>query len=546
MPVTNTILVERNAVLRASAGWMLKATLPFLNNALARRRKTFIRDQKNLRQSYRITAQTPIQPWSETVQHGIDCASRGRSNLRHALTSGSTATPKRIPFTKQRLKKIKRTSFEAIVQTVAHHDLPAPVLFVLSGTEPDGSLSGLLLETKKAPGFLDGLIMPSKFVGHHALRPFRDNFGINALRFWLMALSNPTILYATNPSTISVFLRALSEDWDAVRRLVQLTASRSWQPDPAVRKIIGRIANSGWQARLQLVAGMDHPCALGTMIPRLTCYCCWDGGYVAPFLNDIARSPLAAGLQHVPMYAMSTECIQTQTVYDQGIARHLPTAPGILYEFLPEDVPALPEHLIAPSQVKPGQSVVMVVSDAYGLRRYLTRDVFRCVAQFNELPDLQFLRRQGLSYSFTGEKVTGQQVESVIDELMSNDPALSAAGAQMTLIPALGDANAPNGIPHYRLLIAHAARAAPDLGTVDIGTVFDTLLCRQNAEFFAKLKTGRLGPTAPVFLNYDRVAKQMTPPDRHQGRSWETQFKLVPLSTRRWDEMALPEPEELQ
>jgi hypothetical protein len=100
----------------------------------------------------------------------------------------------------------------------------------------------------------------------------------------------------------------------------------------------------------------------------------------------------------------------------------LPTARKVLYESLPEEAEAEPPNLVEPQALQPGALYEMVVSDASGLKRYRMGDLFACHRLVGGLPDLRFMRRSGLSYSFTGEKLTEQQVIAAIDRLRSQSP----------------------------------------------------------------------------------------------------------------------------
>ena len=72
------------------------------------------------------------------------------------------------------------------------------------------------------------------------------------------------------------------------------------------------------------------------------------------------------------MYSMSTETLQTQTYVKGGRIHFLPYAPGVLYEFLPDGAPDDPSLLLGANALAVGETYCMVVSDAYGLRRYQT------------------------------------------------------------------------------------------------------------------------------------------------------------------------------
>jgi hypothetical protein len=116
------------------------------------------------------------------------------------------------------------------------------------------------------------------------------------------------------------------------------------------------------------------------------------------------------------MYSMSTETVEPLP-YSQGEELHvLPIAEGVLYELLPEGAPDDPEALLSPAELEPGEAYSMGVSDPCGLLGYQTEDALRCVATIEGLPDLRFERRRGLAFSFTGEKLTGEQLSMAFSQ----------------------------------------------------------------------------------------------------------------------------------
>jgi hypothetical protein len=173
------------------------------------------------------------------------------------------------------------------------------------------------------------------------------------------------------------------------------------------------------------------------------------------------------------------------------------------------------------------------VSDAWGLVRYQTCDVFRCVGRVGDVPDLRFLRRRGLAYSFTGEKLTGQQVQAAFEGLLADRPALRTLGVQLALVPSLPG---PDVAPCYRLVLAHPADvAAAQVPADGAGAAFDARLGAINRELASKLESGRLGPTQVVVVAYDALAAALDGRTSARDRAWENQFKLLPLYARTWE-----------
>ena len=62
-----------------------------------------------------------------------------------------------------------------------------------------------------------------------------------------------------------------------------------------------------------------------------------------------------------------------------------------------------------------------------------------------------------------------------------------------------------------------------------------------NPEYREKRASRRLDPVRTVVLPYDELARRLDPKTRSDadvtGRVWESQFKLLPLYSRRWEEL---------
>jgi hypothetical protein len=501
------LALARNQACRRALWLGLRGGVRLVRRSLRRRLADHRRAQAALRRRLRIERATPIRRWGPEVEAGVEAWAATQADVRFAFTSGSTARPKRIPFTPARLNQIKRGSWEGALQVFHAEGIDRGALFVLAALKRDDSLSTLLLDDGRRTPFTQGLLVPSKLLWEEELAVLLDRFGPTACRLWLMVLSDPGMLYATNPSTLAVFLERLEARWEESSALTR--------------------------AFLRAPGSLPSP-PVAHLLPGLRSYACWDGGYVTPFLERIRRFLPPERFHHAPMYSMSTETVETLLYTEAGRPHFLPLAPGVLYEFLPEGAGDDPLALLPPSALEPGRTYSMVVSDVYGLRRYQTDDLFGVVERVRGLPDLRFLRRQGLAYSFTGEKLTGEQVTAAFAALRAERPALRRAGVQLTLIPSTA------GAPHYNLTLAWPGRIDPEVAPEQVAASFEAHLSAQNAEFVTKRESGRLGPTRGVSLAYDALAAALQGGTASPGqRGWETQFKLLPLTRRTWEEVGL-------
>lgn len=486
---------------------------------------SFIANQRRLKRRYRLQPDTPVMTYGPRVVESIrNAAARLGRGASFAITSGSTGEPKKILYTRQRLRVLKFAFSDMFARACRAYRLPRTTLFVFSSFQRDASLTSMLLDEHKLPPYLATLQAPYRLPQHPAIRALASEYGAASVRLWLLTLSNPGVLYATNPSTISTFLDELKNDWS---KCVQL--AKNWCNDPqrfdrAIHSIAHRIESRGSGQRLQTVASSTRPLSVSEFAPAVRACICWTGGYVKPFLDRLTAHLPPPRYQLIPMYSMSTETIETETVFRGGKAHFLPLADGVVYEFIESGKDDRSENLLTPDQLEPGGTYAMVVSDRYGLRRYQTEDLFACRRMVHKLPDLVFLRRRALEYSFIGEKVTTEQLTTVFDHLRMH----YVANGFLTCVPSL----LPR--PHYKLIVTGEHITQPNL----IANQCDELLSALNCEYKNKRTGGILGPISLVQISAAEFAERF-------ASSWETQFKFLPLYRRTWESMSSFEHSEL-
>jgi len=475
------------------------------------------RQQDALRTRYAVDDHTPIADYAHTQQH-LEAYAAQRNDVVLAETSGSTGAPKRLPYTPDRLRRFRQASRDAGLRAFTHFGISRPELFVFSGLAKDRSFSSLVLHNgKTSPRYFTGLVEPARYLRHPAMAAALQEHGITAARVFLLSLACPGLLYSTNPSTLAVFLGEVRAQWADATALVRGFLDGR---HPALGTVVRRVGRRGWRRRFNALANAKAPLPFHAWAPDVRGFCCWDGGYVGPFIAQIRAHLPAHRYIHIPMYAMSTETVETLPVaHTDGLA-FLPISPDVLYEFLPASDPDTSDRLIRPDQVAIGQEVCMVVTDPYGLRRYQTEDVFECVGHLGGIPDLRFRRRRGLTWSFTGEKLTGIQLSRGYADLREMHPTL--AGVALSCVPT----QPATGLPGYVLLVANAA--VPGTLAVD----FDTTLSALNGEYRTKRGDGRLAAPRVCGRPYASIAATLG------GAHWESQFKLAPLTRRLFESLA--------
>jgi hypothetical protein len=495
-----------NDCLRCVIAWTIKALGLICSTRQRLRILTYRTNQKRLQRKYNIHPGTPLLSYGPIVEDSIrNAASKHGPNARFATTSGSTGKPKQILYTRRRLLSLKLTFSDMFARACHALSIKRTSLYVFSSFDTDTSLTSLLLDedASELPNYLSTLQAPYRVQHHPVVRSLASTYGAAAVRLWLLTMSNPGVIYSTNPSTISTFLDEIARDWPRSSKLI-----KDWCNDPAsfhhaVHKIFRRLESRGCNERLKRVANSTAPLPLSLCAPAVTAYICWTGGYVQPFLDRLAYH--LPGCTLIPMYSMSTETVETLPYFQGHKLGFFPIAPGVVYEFLDDEGNVK-------DQLEPGLLYEMVISDAYGLKRYRTGDLFRCERTLHNLPDLSFVRRRALEYSFTGEKLTGEQLTIVFEQLRTRYPA-QLAGRFLTCVPSQP--------PHYKVLMIGDS---PPVDT-DFHVVFaascDALLSEMNCEYGIKRASGRLGPIEVMGVRLEDFVAQ--------NHTWEAQFKFLPL-----------------
>jgi len=493
----------------------------------------FRQGQRRLRRRYRIEADTPVLTFGPALERLVEeAAARAGGGAVFASTSGSTDRPKRLLYTRGRLRAVKLAFVDSFARCCHAYGVRRTSLYVFSALDRDDSLTSLLLEGDGLPPYLHTLQAPYRVHADPALRELAESYGAAAVRLWVLAIADPGVLYSTNPSTLSTFLDELAEDWPRCSELVRRFCREPEAFGRRVHKVARRLASRGSARRLRLIAESERALPPRLFAPSVRAYVCWTGGYVKPFLERLAEHLPPERYRLVPMYSMSTETIETVSHFRAGEVAFLPLARGVLYEFAEEGAEDRPENLLTAEALKAGKAYTLVVSDPYGLRRYQTGDLFLCRGFVRGLPDLAFLRRRDLEYSFTGEKLTAEQAGAAFNRLRAEYTQL-AAGSFLTCVPSRP---AGESVPHYKLVCVGPSGAWASERGEELAARFDELLGEFNREYKAKRASGRLGPVRFERATPADFARRLRP--AAGGEGWEAQFKFLPLYRRTWEEPA--------
>lgn len=481
--------------------------------------------ESRLRRRLGITPATP-------VTHDLPDPGGGAGDAV-ALTSGSVGEPKRVPYPRARLAAIRGVFADGMLRLIVARRVRRPSLYVFGALEPDRSLSSLLVRERRAPPWPVLLQAPYRAQADPSLRELKERYGAPALRLLVLTLSNPGILYATNPSTLSTFFEALEADWEAAAALVRVVVRDPEQMSSSAGRIFRRLASKGARGRLIRVAESASPLPITVWAPGVSIYVCWTGGAVAPFLERLDQRLPAPRFTREPMFSMSTETVETIPDYRLPETAFLPAAPGVVHEFRRVAGPEATPPLLGARELQPGGTYEMVVSHGYGPRRYATGDLFRVARMVAGLPDLRFLGRRGLGWSFTGEKLTAEQVGLAFEALWAEYPELRER-TWLALFP-----EEPGGaaLPCYHLAVVARAARRPGAPPAGLAGRLDALLGDHNLEYRAKRASRRLGGVRASALE---LADFLRRAGGEGSAHVDAQFKFQPFYPRRWEEEREP------
>jgi hypothetical protein len=201
----------------------------------------------------------------------------------------------------------------------------------------------------------------------------------------------------------------------------------------------------------------------------------------------------------------------------------------VLYEFIEEGLEDQPQNLRTADQLEPGRTYSMVVSDPFGLRRYQTGDLFLCNEFVSGLPDLRFMRRRDLEYSFTGEKLTSEHVMRAFKTLreeyaLGSDTFLTCVPSQPVDEP----------IPHYKIILVDGTGTSVRVSGDQLAKRCDELFGEVNSEYKSKHESGRLGRVRFMSLSPGEFIDCV---GSRQSKTWEAQFKFLPLYRSTWESL---------
>jgi len=312
-------------------------------------------------------------------------------------------------------------------------------------------------------------------------RWFRDDAGDQPLyaKLRLLASSDVRLVVAVNPSRITALGELLNDEleqllkdlWDGTFR--GMPDSRL-APDPTTA------------ARLDAARVFNGRVTFLDLWPRLSLLVCWNSASARYYRGWLQR--VAPDIPIIPFSATGTEGIVTLPVDTHTSAGPLAVDQG-LFEFVPRDAadsgsPLEPSvETRQPWMLEIGETYRLVMSQANGLYRYDTGDIYRVVGRVGGVPRLDFEGRGGSVSSFTGEKLTESDVHA----------AIRAASGHSSITNGFSMVSVWGHPPGY-LLVMEWEDDTPAHHIDQFCARVDAELCRVNSEYADKQLSARLAP----------------------------------------------------
>jgi hypothetical protein len=143
------------------------------------------------------------------------------------------------------------------------------------------------------------------------------------------------------------------------------------------------------------------------------------------------------------------------------------------------------------------------------------------------LPNLRFVKRRNLGYSFTGEKVTAEQLRPIFAEAHNRFPQLHSE----TFLTCFPSRSSIEQVPHYRLVCVHGKGVStPAQPLVDF---VEARLGEVNAEYRSKVQSRRLGRMTFERITTRDFIRRMV----RCNPAMESQFKFMPLYPTLWESL---------
>lgn len=389
---------------------------------------------------------------------------------RLAITSGSTAGPKLIPYTDTLHAEYARGVGPWIVDLYGRAPRLAggPAYWSITPRlaappVPDAAIPVGFDEDSRYLGGLAHRLVARAMAVPDCVGDLGEQDAHRYVTLLLLLRARGLRLVSVwHPSYLALLLDAMRAQWDQLLEDVRSGGATLAEPLPprAAAALTGRLGPDPSRARELRAAG---PAACDRIWPKLRLVSCWGDAAAGAPMEDIRRRLPRVHLQ--PKGLLATEAIVTLPFGGEQ-ARPLAIR-SHFFEFIDRDGRVVLTH-----ELEPGGTYEVVVTTGGGLYRYRLGDLVRVDGFVRRTPSLSFIGRAAQISDLVGEKLHEAFVAGAIATLFRGRTAPSfamlapdetARGPAYTLfvegdeVPADLDARLERALranPHYELAVA--------------------------------------------------------------------------------------------
>lgn len=388
-----------------------------------------VADVETFRRRAPVTSWAEVAPWVERIERGEANVLSTEPVLMLERTSGSSATPKRVPYTKGLLADFGAATspwlddlfrhFPSLSTTRQYWSL-SPV-----SRAPERTSGGLRIGMEDDTEYFDPLtraamkrlfVVPGAVARCRSLEAWREETLVHLLNG-----ADLGFVSVWNPSFLAVL-------FDGISGLAPTLEPRL---TPARRHTFARALEGG---------RFDAE----TMWPSLALISCWTEGWAAQALPELRRFFPSTPVQGKGLLA--TEGVVSFPLWGEPGAVAAVTSHFLEFEALDDE--GRPLRLV--DELRDGARYAPIITTRGGLVRYRLPDVVRCVGWWRAVPLLRFEGRLDKTADLRGEKLSAVVVERAIAEVVRAVPV-----AFVLLAPSLAPAR-------YRLFVEGVPQATAD------------------------------------------------------------------------------------
>ncbi len=473
-----------------------------------------IRTLDDYRKAVPVVTYEDIRPLMDRMTRGERNILTAETPVMFARTSGTSGDPKYIPVT----PTCRSRDHQDQVRTWLYHSLADhPTIFdgkavslvspAVEGHTPSGipygSTSGAMYRDMPR-------IVRSTYAIPYPIFEIED-YDLKYYCLLRLALAHDVTLLATaNPSSILKLCEIVNERAEDLIRDLHDGGMRNGDDLPAAAAKAMEAERRPRPDRARALAGARATRG-GRLLPadywpRLALIACWKGGTVGHYLEAFDEYFNPDGARPIPVRDwgyLSSEARGSVPITDEGEGGVLTVAANV-YDFVP--VADIEEHeddwrrwtMLAPHEVKEGESYYILITTTGGLYRYDINDIVRVVGKHHRTPIIAFASKGRGVTNITGEKVSVEQVVEAFTR------AAKESGVKV------GHFKAEACIKEARYAFKVELEGGGGGGDGELNRLLSSLdksLGALNLEYASKRKSGRLKP--PVLLEmkpgwYDR------------------------------------------